>query len=76
MRQATQRSGCSLTSELLAVLLRGSTVVMAVGLPGTSIPIIVEPLELPQPAREIERDDGKPEPAPAPAAPVKEPASV
>ncbi len=49
---------------------------MAVGLPGTSIPIIVEPLELPQPAREIERDDGKPEPAPAPAAPVKEPASV
>jgi len=47
------------------------------GLPGESIPIIVEPLKLPEPAREPARTEPAPaEPAPAEPArrPSKEPA--
>lgn len=44
------------------------------GLPGKAIPIIVEPLRLPEPARTPERDPARPAvPAPAPASPAKEP---
>jgi hypothetical protein len=39
------------------------------GLPGKSIPIIVEPLELPAPAREVEREKRPVDPEPAPAEP-------
>jgi hypothetical protein len=50
-------------------------VVVAMGLPGESIPIIVEPLRLPDPAREPGRDGDTPEPEPvqplrAPTEPV------
>lgn len=43
------------------------------GLPGKSIPIIVEPLTLPEPARAPEPDRERPAPAPAPSGPLKEP---
>lgn len=39
------------------------------GLPGESIPIIVEPLELPQPARDPEREARPVDPEPVPAQP-------
>jgi hypothetical protein len=42
------------------------------GLPGESIPIIVEPLELPEPARAPERSPTQP-PEPAPVEPVRTP---
>jgi hypothetical protein len=45
------------------------------GLPGESIPIIVEPVRLPDPAREDK--DPVPEPCPVePEAPVKEPVTA
>lgn len=44
------------------------------GLPGKAIPIIVEPLRLPEPARAPEREPPRPAvPAPDPAPPEKEP---
>jgi hypothetical protein len=53
----------------------------AMTLPGKAVPIIVEPLELPEPARtappERERPPPSPPspPSPAPRPPVEEPAS-
>lgn len=40
---------------------------LTMGLPGKSIPIVVEPLELPAPAREPAPPAPKPEPEPAPS---------
>lgn len=39
------------------------------GLPGESIPIILEPLKLPEPAEEPQRDDRPAAPQPAPPRP-------
>lgn len=44
------------------------------GLPGKSVPIIVEPVRLPEPARVTEPDrEPLPEPTPQPVHPTEEP---
>jgi hypothetical protein len=59
----------------------GGYVDLEMGLPGESNPIIVEPLKLPEPAREPAREDRPPTPAPErapapPSRPAEEPVPV
>ena len=60
--------------EAGGVLLGCGGYVVGMGLPGESIPVIVEPLKLPEPAREPDRVERPKEPAPTTPHAPKEPA--